>query len=448
MPKPSGQSSEDYVAYKLRACFFNATGRTLEGLHGLMFRKNTQIEYPETVLEHMKNVDGKGNSAQSFINKAAKDCMITGFGGVLIDAPDTSDLTSYKEVEEQGVYPYIVFYKAEEIINWGTKVIGRKEVLSFVVLEECYDDNTEDIFTSIERKRYRVLQLKQDEEGKNVYTQTVYLDDGAISGETITPQKNGEVLNYIPFYFLPDEEPQKPLLIDLAEVNLSMYRKSADLENGGHWTGVPTPYATGFRPETKTIMVSKTIGGEIKQVPMEVPVNPLCLGGSEFLCFPEAGTMVGYLEFTGTGLDTLITMMDNDRSDMAILGARIISAEKNGVEAAETAKIHRAGENSVLASFANYLSEKLTVIFKEYLDWCTGQDVQDVVIKINTDYDVGGLSASELSALVATWQQGGISRSVLFHNIKQGEYVPEGTDYNDMIEEIEREGHGINDEKE
>lgn len=413
-----------------------------------MFRKGTQIDFPESVKDHMDNVDGKGNSAQSFINKVAKDCMITNFGGILVDAPDTSDLTSYKDVEDKGVYPYLVFYKAEEIINWGTRVIGRKEVLSFVVLEERYDDNTEDLYTFVERKRYRVLRLQETETGGYVYTQTVYLDDGVISGETVTPKKNGKELDYIPFFFLPDEEPQKPLLIDLAEVNLSMYRKSADLENGGHWTGVPTPYATGFAPETKQVMIDKLIEGQWKQVPMQIPVNPLRLGGSEFLCFPELGTQVGYLEFTGTGLDTLIKMMDNDRSDMAILGARIISAEKNGVEAAETAKIHRAGENSVLASFANYLSAKLTIIFREYLEWCTGQEMKDVIIKINTDYDVTGLSAGELSALVATWQQGGISRSVLFYNIKQGEYVPEGTTYEDMIEEIEREGHNVNDKNE
>ena len=67
-----------------------------------------------------------------------------------------------------------------------------------------------------------------------------------------------------------------------------MYRKSADLENGGHWTGVPTPYATGFAPETKQVMIDKLIEGQWKQVPMQIPVNPLRLGGSEFLCFPEA----------------------------------------------------------------------------------------------------------------------------------------------------------------
>ena len=133
-----------------------------------MFRKGTQIDFPDSVKDHMDNVDGKGNSAQSFINKATKDCMITNFGGVLVDAPDTSELTSYKDVEDKGVYPYLVFYKAEEIINWGTMVIGRKEVLSFVVLEERYDDNTEDLYTFVERKRYRVLRLQETEDRKSV----------------------------------------------------------------------------------------------------------------------------------------------------------------------------------------------------------------------------------------------------------------------------------------
>lgn len=126
---------------------------------------------------------------------------------------------------------------------------------------------------------------------------------------------------------------------------------------------------------------------------------------------------------------------------MAILGARIISAEKKGVESAETARIHRAGENSVIATFANECSVFFTAVIKDYLEWCNnGELADDVTIKINTDFDLSKMDASELASLVSCWQDGGISKKVLFANLKEGEIIPPDITFEDMEQEIAEEG--------
>ena len=159
------------------------------------------------------------------------------------------------------------------------------------------------------------------------------------------------------------------------------------------------------------------------------------------LCFPQGVTGIGYLSSGGNGLDKLRSMLADDEERMAILGARIISSEKKGVEAVDTARIHRAGENSVLATFANNMSHIFKQILIDYLEWSTQTEVNpdDINVQISTDYDVSRMNAQELTALVSLWQSGGISKRVLFSNIKDGEIIPNDYDFEDMEDEIAEE---------
>lgn len=424
LPKPSGMDSEEYKSYKERAEFFNAAGRTLDGLHGMLFRKPVLIETDEKYKEYLDNVDGKGNSLSQFINFCAWDSLQTGFGGVLVDFPQNEkDEVSVLDADMKELSPYMSFYRAEDIINLQFGVVGRKQEIILVVLQETYEAENGDEYTRITKKRYRILKLID-----GIYVQSLY-DESLNEIYMAVPTMNGKPLNKIPFYPLPSTEPEKPMLLDLCNVNLAWYRKSADLENGAHWTGVPTPYCIGYEPETQY-----NKDGE------EVAKDDIKLGGGTLLALPSGVTSVGYLTFGGSGLNILQSMMTEDENRLAILGARIISQEKKGVESAETAKIHRAGENSVLAAFAYNLSTVFTNLVSFYIKWCASMEENpDISLKINTDYDVASMSPAELTALVSLWQSGGISKSILFQNLKEGEIVPADVSLEDMEAEIQEQ---------
>ena len=425
LPKPEAMSDEEYKGYVKRAEFCPYVTRTLDGIHGLMFRKPLRIEVPEGLLQYLENVDGKGSNLDKFINDATYDNLITAWGGVLIDAPQGMDI-SQKLAEEEGIYPYLLYYNAEKIINVQTETVGRREKPVLIVLKEEVEVNEpSDIYTTTTKERYRELRIEKD---TGYYKESVYDDMGVLISETY-PQKFGKPMTSIPFYFITGTTPLIPIIKPLVDVNEAWFHKSADLENGAHWTGVPTPYCVGYEPETV-----------IDDSGNAVPKDKLKLGGSQFIYFPMGVTSVGYLEFSGAGLSQLITMMDNDEERMAILGARIISQEKKGVESSETARIHRAGENSVIATFANECSGIFTKIIKEYLEWTVGHEITETIsINISTDYDVGTMSPAELTALVSLWQQGGISKKILFNNLKEGEIIENNITFEDMEDEIAEE---------
>lgn len=426
LPCPVGMEDEEYEgSYKNRAEFFNATGRTEEGLHGLINMKEPVLNVPENLKQYLENVNGEGSDINRFADDVVWNNMITGFGGILVDAP-TGESISKLQAEADGMFPYMTEYRAEQIINTVFKTVNRQKVLSLVVLEEHDFKETLDKFTREDVKRYRVLELDDD----GYYMESVY-DEHDVLISQVYPEEFGKRMKYIPFFFVLSNRPEKPLCKDVADVNKAWYRKSADLENGAHWTGVPTPYCIGYEPETKF-----DANGN------EIATKKITLGGSKIIYFPQGVTQVAYLEFTGSGLSQLSSLMQQDEERMAILGARIISAEKKGVESAETAKIHRAGENGVLATFANEVSSGLTKALRCYLEWTVASEITDEIsLQLNTDYDVSRMNPSELTALVSCWQSGGISKRVLFDNLKQGEIIGNGVDFDDMQSEIDEEGN-------
>ena len=422
LPRASGMDDDDYKKYLARAQFFNASGRTIDGLSGMLNRKPIILNIPDGFEKYLDNVDGKGHSFNQFASMCAKDALITGWGGVLVDMPQTENIISQKDFEENNLYAYMTFYKAESIIKWKWQQNGRRQDLQYVIFKEPNEVDNVEYETEL-KFYYRVCEL--DEEG--YYRQTLFNDRQEIINQVYPSGKNGK-FTFIPFSFLSSNtEPDEPMLNDLINVNLSHYRKSADYENGLHWTGVPTPWSQGANPETEIVN-----GIEVAKA--------LKLGGSTVVHLP-GGASMHYLEFGGSGCSQLASAMQADEDRMAILGARIISQERKGVEAAETAKIHRAGENSLLAEFAINMS----IIFKKllyiYLVWSSGQDLEisDVDVQFNTDYEVSTMNSAQLTALVALWQSGGIAKRDLFNNLKEGEIVRANRDFDEMNSEIDEE---------
>lgn len=422
LPRPSGMDDYDYNSYLMRAQFFNASGRTLDGLCGMLNRKPIMIEIPDNFRTYLNNVDGKGHNFEQFAKSSMRDTLVTGWGGVLLDMPKAENIISQRDFEENELYAYMTYYKAESVFKWRYFHNGRRQCLKYVVFKEEVEIDTVEYETE-SRIYYRCCEI--DEEG--YYRQTLYNDNMEILEQTYPSGKNGK-FRFIPFYFLSaEDEPVEPILDALVNENLSHFRKSADYENGLHWTGVPTPWSQGADVETHIVN-----GEEVAE--------PLKLGGTVVLNLP-AGASLHYLEFSGSGCSQLANAMQSDEERMAILGARIISQEKKGVEAAETAKIHRAGENSILADFAINMSIIFTKLLKIYLEWSSGTEIQDdeIKVKINTDYDVSTMSPQQLTALVSLWQTGAIAKRDLFYNLKDGEILEADRNFDELNAEVDEE---------
>ncbi len=150
LPKLTGQSDPAYDAYKMRAMFYGATGRTVLALTGLVHRKPADIVFPDSQKDLLKTISAEGSSFDVVMKDLTFGVISTGRVGMYVDAAPESDT------------PYISLYRAENIINWQTIVIeGKTELKRVVLLEHVTEEDPGDAYTPVEVLQYRDVALEQ-----------------------------------------------------------------------------------------------------------------------------------------------------------------------------------------------------------------------------------------------------------------------------------------------
>lgn len=409
LPMLSEQKPQEYQAYKMRAVFFNATARTIDALHGLLFRKPPVID-ATGMDEILADITMAGDTAEAFTGKMARECLSVGRVGALVDfPPPKGQPITVGEAQASGQRPFIKLYKAEHILNWKTGRIANKQALTEVRLWETYSE-PEGEFDEVVGEQIRRLVLIEGVYVQQLYRQTDAGDWTLI--EQLVPQMNGASMPFIPFVILgPDgctPEVQNPPLIDMADLNLSHYRSTADLEHGAHLTGLPMLFLAGIQlAEGEKVLV----------------------GSQAAVTSPDPQADGKWIEFTGQGLGALETRCAQKEQQMAALGARMLAPEKKQAEAMGTVEMRVGHETAMLADIAHVVSQAMTQALEWLRDWSRASG--DVSLQVSTDYVVTTLTAPEVTALVAAWQQGAISKNTLFWNLQQGEVIEDGVSFED-----------------
>jgi hypothetical protein len=397
-----------YETYKQYANYFNATGRTVDGLRGLVFRRDPVVNVNVPTIEN--DIDLDGTNLKTFLKKLFDDVLIGGRAGVLIDSPrNDSDLT-VAEAEALNVRPYLTLYNTFQILDWQESRVHNKKITTYVCLEEVNSELGLD-YTRNETKRLRILELLG-----GVYTQSIYQlvkDKGYELIETITPLVGGTTLDYVPFYPITSSgiswELWSSSIADLSDCNLAHYRNDASYRNALLLTGNPTPWLKG-----------------VDAAATRNPNGTMTLGSTSAIFLNENGGC-GFLSLEGSGLAELRQSALDLEKRMAVLGARILSSDPNGVESAKTAEIHRAGENGVLADLANGISTAMTTIITDLLSW-VGVVSDDISIELNTDYLPTETDPAVLTALMGAYQSGMLSFEAFYYNLKKRGVYPVGWD--------------------
>ena len=418
LPKPNGIDEDDYAKYKKRAVYYNFVGRTCKGLKGMIFRKPPINKLPESMESYRDSITQDGKTITDFEADIVKELINPSRCGILLDAPEVDNNNlSIAEAEAMNIKPYLSLYKAESIINWRTSVINNVNQLSMCVLTEAVNEpNKNDKYKLDAYIQYRVLELID-----GVYTVSIYRSKNADSkGEEFVrsyePIFNGEKLAYIPFWILgasgiENDIIDKPILSDLADVNISHYVNSADNENALHWNGLPTIFVSGWPDD-----MALELGGA-KGIPE---------GSTVTLIQPSAG-------------GAITTAMIEKEKNMVALGANLITSSANtNSQTATSVLIQQQGETSIIGEIAQIVGRVMTEIMNVIADINNIED-DDIYCSLNVDFNPQRMSGSDAMALVQAWQAGAFDRNVLNYNLKQGEVIPSETDTEEMINNIKDE---------
>lgn len=403
-----------YEDFKKRALFYNAGGRTVNGLSGSIFQKAPSIETGDKkVEEHLKDITLNGEPIESFALKTTQEYLTTGRYGILID------MASEEAVEAR---PYWVGYRAEDIVNWRFKAMGGDQELILVVLREfILEYNTTDEFEAKPTIQFRVLRLSDE----GTYTQQIYkkvaekAGDTEIKyegGEVTTPMRRGKALDFIPFA-LPWAVNTPPLL-DLIDVNLSHYRSNADLKHGLHFTALPTPWVSGGVGDT---------------------TKPLHIGSGTAWVLDKEGR-AGMLEFTGKGLGAVRTDLQDMQRMMATLGARLLEEAPRYAETATSVSMRHGSDYATLRTLAQIVEQQLSWALKVHEWWLSTEALvanMSGKIELNKVFLDNQVTADELRALLLALQSNSISYKTFYARLSTAGWTREGIPPEEELKDIE-----------
>ena len=443
LPRPKAEDVEQYTRYIERSSFYAVCDRTVRGLVGLVFRVNPRIDLPDAIEAIKEFATPEGNPLDTLIRDTLREVLSLGRYGLLVEMPTEQVFTGE-------MIPYIAPYQAEHIWRWDEVLnpATGKRTLVRLVLEE---DPATNWGTQVTWLRELFLDIQRDEDGspvgRPIYKQQLWRTEqpetedldtvgtfGGIaqqqtiegferSGDEIIPMMLGKPMTEIPFWFVNTynllARPEKPPMLDLANVNLSHWRNSADYEQLLHKVGQPTPWVSGSFED-----------GEV----------PTSIGASSFWQLPE-GAQLGMLEASGQGATAFERAMDHKEQQMAALGASLIRNQERANVTAETARLQKTGEISVLSSAVQNVQTAIKSALRFAAIWAGASEaeVDDLQAQLNTDFFDAKLEPQQIQALVAAWQSGAISKETLHTKLQEGEIIAPDRTFEDEQDAIEQE---------
>ena len=437
LPKPnptdkSHENSTRYTQYVERAVFFNATGRTLEGLIGIAFSNGPEVEVPASMEFINNDADGAAGGISNQSHRVLEALLKKGRAGLLVDHPTATGATSKAQQLAGNIHATITTYEAGSIINWR---LDDNQDLNMVVLFESVEQPDGYGLDYVDQWRELVIgRLSTEDDNAPVrYVQKLWRKNTEgdksefyIHDEYEVKDATGKPWDKIPFTFVGavdnNSEVDKAPMLDLACLNVAHYRNSADYEESAFFVGQPT-FAFAGLDDTWI----KDHWSEGVYVGSRAAI-PLPAGGNAFILQANENTLAG-------------AAMAVKESQMVAMGARLLT-HGEAIKTAEQSRSETAAAHSVLSLAAT----NMALAYTQALEWVQmfTRGASGAISYI-MPIDYTGLMANPnlINSIVAAWQSGSVPTSDKNAAFRQLGVINREKDDEAIADEIDSDGGGL-----
>jgi len=437
LPKPnptdgSPENTTRYNQYVERSVFFNATGRTLEGLVGIAFSNGPEVEVPASMEFVNDDADGASGGIANQSHRVLEALLKKGRAGLLVDHPAATGAISKAQQLAGNIHATITTYEAGSIINWR---LDDNQDLSMVVLFESVEEPDGYGLEYIDQWRELVIGRLSTEDDNAQMRYVVKLwrknteggkDEFYIFDEYEVKDATGKPWTKIPFTFCGavdnNSEVDKAPMLDLACLNIAHYRNSADYEESAYFMGQPWLAMSGLDDQwVKDHLSSGTYVGSRA-------VTPLPEGGQPHMLQAAPNTLAG-------------AAMDSKEKQMVAMGARLLT-HGEAIKTAEQSRSETAAAHSVLSLAATNMALAYTQALEWVQEFTSGASG---AISYIMPIDYTGLMANPnlINSIVAAWQSGSIPTSDKNAAFRQLGVINRDKDDEMIADEVDSEGGGL-----
>lgn len=370
-----------YASYLKRARFLNATGRTLNGMLGIVFGEPVVINLSGALSVLNTDADGKGQPLTQFLRDTVAEDLKTGRGYILADYTGNGEAT-----EESRGDPVLRLFYGSQIINWRT-TNGKDTLIVFQYKEDVTDDES---FINTERTVWLELRMVGGVAHVRKWTQedgaNTYAGNSSKSDLVALQDANGNALDEFPGCWIGsvnnDAYPDPSPLADIAAMNIGHFQADADVVEAARIVGQPTLVISGLQQA----WADKYLAGGVT------------VGATSGMLLNEKAT-AQILQAAETNAST--NLKEQRAKEMAMLGAKLLergSAAKTATQADYEAQT----DNSILSLCAGNVERAVN----KALDMLARMVGGSGSVTINQRYDMSALDGNLLTSVMAQVQGG------------------------------------------
>jgi len=392
LPKFKAEAEDDYQARLHSSWLFNALRKTIKDMTGRVFDSPIEIQdAPQQIIDMAEDIDMQGRDLSVFASEVFKDAFVPGVSYIMVEAPRRDADTTRAEAAAQGLRPYLVHLRVEDVLGFQTGLFGNVLALAQLrIMESVTEPDPKDEFSQIEVEQVRVLDRLPDGVQVRLYRQDAKKRWQVVDEYTTEAPE----ITVIPFYaqrtgFFTGE----PVLEDLADVNIAHWIKQSDFDNISHVANVPILHISGRRSDEGPITISPTtaITSEDVQAKME------------------------YVEHKGQAIPALERGLLRLEFQMQTLGLQLLVAR---AQSATGAALDAAKETSTLAMMADSLKDALEQAL-QWMAFYAGLGDVSITINVNKEFGVTMMTPQEVLAMQKDVAMGYLTLETYFEERKR-----------------------------
>lgn len=405
------------------AVSFNATGRTVSGIIGKVFRRDPvpSDDMDPKILEAAENIDRRGHSLGVFMHRVGALALRDGHAWIHVDAPRAGIVGTRSEEREAGIRPYWISVKKHQAINWRYEIRGGEPVLTLFAYREGIT-RPDGMFGEKIVEAIRVLREARTGEGGFLIMGELWeFDKDSEDAEKKWKRTEFYPIDSanVPVVFVPSgptDEPYmtEPPLRDLAYEQVEHYRVRSDKQKAMTFSAIAVPYVFG------------------KEVTTETGDSKVKWGSDGIMLINDPDATGGILESQGFGLEAMGNEESKIEARMASLGLQML-VRPSGVQPQDnrttaTSDIMRASEaDAAIVLFANALETATNEALQVHASY-NSKKPNPGTVTFNRDFYEQLLDPQLLRVLIEMVAADQLSLETLWKIAIEGELLPEDFD--------------------
>lgn len=382
------------------------------------------------------DIDGQGNSLHVFARESFLNGVGYGLEAIYVSYPEADGVRTQAEEKAAGLRPYWVHVRGRDIIDLKLTVVGGRTIPSEVRIKECTSERDGFAETTVERIRY--LQLTPQ---GPFWTLFLKNSDGKYGIEKGPFAFVGQTEIPIALFFSNQRTGNyrvKPPLLDLAEMQIELYRRMSRHDQIETLAGSPMLVGKGFSPPAP----SQTTDANGRVI--DVPAPQIEVGPGVVLFAPPAseGVQPGweYIQPDAANMTALQASVDKCMEDIRRLAMQPTTPQSGNMVATGQA-IDAAKSHTAVEAWANSFADALNQAWVFTARWLNISDT--ITVSIYTDFGADAAGVQEAQVLATAESASVISKKRNAAELSRRNILGPDYDYEQDQEQIATEQQGM-----